>query len=201
MRHPSLAAVGLLVLLPLLQARAADSTWRTAPLPPDVAKLNRTADAAATTATAIQLYAQAIRLCPTNGPGLYGLGGALLDQGRPADSLKVFQRMDALFPDDPEIIVAIAAALARLPGLTRADLQDGIGRVEQALRLDPGNPEAWNQLSILRHLDGDYELAAEAARQAVAFDAQDPIDPETTARYQQQETACTDALLAFSPLD
>ena len=65
----------------------------------------------------------------------------------------------------------------------------------------PDSAEAWHVLSVLRHLDGDYVAALDAARQAVALDAQNPSDPETTALYQQQEIACIDALSVFSPLD
>ncbi len=169
--------------------------------PPEAAQLNRTADFAASSETAIRLYAQAIRLCPSNGPALYGLGRALLDRDRPADSLKVFRRMDALFPDDPAILEALAAALARLPDPRRADIAEGLSFAEHAAQLQPRAAEAWNVLSVLRHLDGDYGLALNAARKAVALDAQNPVDPDITALYQQQEKACTDALSVFSPLD
>ena len=196
MRRPILAA-GLLALLVLPAAGG----WRDASLPPEAAQLNRTADNAASAETAARLYAQSIRLCPSNGPALYGLGRALLDQNRPADSLKVFRRLDALCPADPEILEALAAALARLPEPRRAEIAEGLAFAEQAIQLPPARPQAWHVLSVLRYLDGDYAAAAEAARQAVELDAQQPVDPETTARYQQQETACNDACLVFSPLD
>lgn len=193
-------SAGLLLLL-ALGAAGAESAWRTTPLPPEAEQLNRIADSAATAATAARLYAQSLRLCPTNGPALYGLGRALLDQDRVAESLKVFRRMDALFPDDASVLEALATAIALRPDLRRADVAEGLAFAERAARLRPDAPEAWHTLSVLRHLAGDYDLAADAARQAVALDAQAPSDPATTARYQQQETACTDALKVFSLLD
>lgn len=199
MRRFPLATACLLV--PLVLRAAADSTWREMPLPPEAAQLNRTADFAASSETAIRLYAQAIRLCPSNGPALYGLGRALLDSDRPADSLKVFRRMDAVFPDDPAILEALATAFARIPAPRRADIAEGLAFAERATQLQPDAPEAWHVLSVLRHLAGDYARAAEAARQAVLFDAITPVDSETTALYQQQEKACNDALTVFSPLD
>ena len=198
MRRVFLAA-GLAVLA--LRAIAAESSWRDLPLPPEAERLNRTADNAPSAATAVRLYAQSIRLVPSNGPALYGLGRALLDQDRPADALKVLRRLDAFFPGDPEILAALAAAIARLPEPRRADIAEGLAFAEQALQLSPDVPQAWHVLSVLRHLDGDYAAAAEAARQALELDAQNPSDPETTAIYQQQEIACTDALSVFSPLD
>ena len=200
MRLPPPLAAALFVLS-ALRAGADESAWRAMPLPPEAAQLTRTAHAAASAAAAARLYAQALRVCPSNGPALMGLGRALLDQDRAADGLKVFRRLDALFPGDPEILEALAAALARLPAPRRADIAEGLAFAEQAVRLRPDAPEAWHVLSVLRHLDGRYALAAEAAGQAAALDAQTPLDPETTALYQQQEIACTDALLVFSPLD
>ena len=200
MRPLPLAAAGCFALLTLC-AGAAESAWRTQPLPPEAAQLNQEAEAAADPLAAAHLYAQAIRLCPSNGPALFGLGRALLEQNRAADSLKVFRRMNALFPDEPEILAALAAAIARLPEPRRGDIAEGLAFAEQATQIQPDAPAPWHVLSVLRHLDGDYARAAEAAQQAVALDEQSPVDPETTTLYQQQETACTDALSVFSPLD
>lgn len=199
MRFASLGLVFLFVLF--TRPVEAESAWRSMPVSPESERLTREAEIAETPLDATRLYAKAIRLCPSNGPALFGLGGSLLRLDRPADGLTVFFRMNTLFPDDPEIALAIATTLTRLPDLTRARLRKGIDMAEHTLLLHPEEPELWHHLSILRHLNGDYARAAEAARKAIALDAQDPIDPETTARYQQQETACNDALLVFSPLD
>ncbi|MGD9612830.1 MAG: tetratricopeptide repeat protein [Kiritimatiellia bacterium] len=180
---------------------AAAAGWRDAPLPPEAERLNRTADHAASAPTAVRLYAQSLKLAPSNGPALYGLGLALLDQNRPADALKVFRRLAALHPGEADVLEALAAAIARQPGLRRADVAEGRALAFQATQLQSDRPEAWHVLSVLSHLDGDYAAAAAAARRAVELDAQNPSDPETTALYQQQEIACTDALSVFSPLD
>lgn len=182
-------------------APATEPAWRVMSLPPEAARLNHTADNAASSATAIRLYGQSLRLFPSNGPALYGLGQAFLDQDRPADALKVFHRMDTLFPDDASIHILVASAIARLPDSRRADIHQGLAAARRATDLQPGAPEAWHILSVLLHLDGDYANAAEAARQALLLDAEQPSTPETTALYQLQEIACTDALLVFSPLD
>jgi len=182
-------------------AVSAESPWRAMNLPSESERYTRAAEEADTPLDAAQNYAKAIRLCPSNGPALFGLGGILLRQSRPADSLKVFHRMNTLFPNDPEIAVAMAITLTRLPDLDRTHLREGIDQLEQVLTSQPGDIEIWYQLSILRHLNGEYATALEAAQQALALDAEDSIDIETTARYQQQEIACTDALLVFSPLD
>lgn len=198
MRSPLVAGLLLLLALP---AGGGESAWRAAPLPPEAEQLNRIADSAATAATAARLYAQSIRVFPSNGPALFGLGRALLDQDRPLDSLNVFRRMDAMFPADAAILEALATAIAHLPDLRRADVAEGLAFAERATQLRPDAPEVWHALSILRYLDGDYAAAAEAARKTIELDAQNPAAPETTALYQQQENACNDALSVFSPLD
>jgi Flp pilus assembly protein TadD len=199
MRRPWVLAawplVGWLLLAP------AGAGWRDLPVPPEAERLNRTADHAASAATAVRLYAQSLKLAPRNGPALYGLGRALLDQDRPAEALKVFRRLAVSFPGEPEILEALAAAIARQPDLRRADVAEGRALADRAAQLQPDRPEAWHGLSVLCHLDGDYAAGAEAARRAVELDARNPSDPETTALYQQQEIACTDALSVFSPLD
>ena len=109
--------------------------------------------------------------------------------------------MDALFPDDPTVHTLLAHAAARLPDPRRSDIRRGLESARLAVETDPANAEAWHVLSLLQYLDGDYAAALEAARQSLVLDARQPAGPETTQRYQQQETACHDALLVFSPLD
>lgn len=185
----------------MVPAGAGASAWRDMPLPADSERFVREAEAASEPAAAGRLYAQAIRLCPSNGPALFGLGRVLLDQGRAVEALRVFRRMDELFPDDDAILEALAMSSARLPEARRGDIAAGLAWAERATQVQPDDPGAWHAWSILLHLDGDYLRAAEAARRAVELDAQDPTDPETTARYQLQEAACNDAISVFSPLD
>ena len=194
-----LLKVALLLLLPAGLAQAGESVWRTMALPPEAEQLNRAAVAAPDPLIAARHYAQAVRLFPSNGPALYGLGRAFLEQGRAADSLTVFRRMNEYFPDDSAVLEALAVACARLPDPRRAELLEGLVWAEQAARFQPDAPEVWQALSVLRHLTGDYRAAANAARRAVELDARRPS--ASTVLYQQQETACQDALSVFSPLD
>ena len=171
------------------------------PLPPEAEQLNQSAATAASPAEAARLYARSIRLHASNGPALLGLGQALTEEGRPADALKVLRRLDALFPGQPSVLIALANAITRLPDPRRRDIREGLALAETAAKLEPGTPEAWHTVSVLRYLDGDYLLAAEAARQAIELAAQSSATPADTARYQQQEIACNLALSVFSPLD
>ncbi|NLG34468.1 MAG: tetratricopeptide repeat protein [Lentisphaerae bacterium] len=197
--RPGLLAAGLLLgwFAPMTARPAAESPGS---LPPEAVQLNREA-AAADPAAALRLYVRSLRLAPSNVPALHGLGRILLDQERAAESLKVFRKLDELSPGDPDIRLGLATALSRLPGLRRADVREALDIAGQAVELRPESPAAWHLLSVLRHLNGEYTSAADAARRAVELDAQAPVHPETTALYQQQENACRNAILVFSPLD
>ncbi|HRT06517.1 MAG TPA: tetratricopeptide repeat protein, partial [Kiritimatiellia bacterium] len=151
MRRPRVLVVGLLAAGLCL---AASAGWRDADLPPEAAQLNRTADHAASAATAARLYVQSLKLAPDNGPALYGLGRALLDLDRPAEALKVFRRLAKFHPGEADVLEALAAAIARQPDLRRAGVAEGRALADRAAQLQPDRPEAWHVLSVLCHLDG-----------------------------------------------
>ncbi len=189
------ATTGALWLL--LGSASALAAGDSLPLPPEAAQLNQAAAVAETPAEAARLYARSIRLFPSNAPALHGLGLALIQTGRPKDALQVLRRLDSLSPGHPDVLIALGTALSRLPDLRRRDIREGLGLAERAANLQPESPHAWHLLSVLRHLDGDYAAAAEAARRAVELAAGTPALP----RFQQQETLCNLAQSVFSPLD
>jgi len=170
-------------------------------LSPEVEQLNRTADNAASPAAAAKLYTESLRLQPDNGPALYGLGRALLEQDRAAESLEILRKLDQLTPNHPDTLTAMAAALARQPNLRRAQIAEGLDYATRAVELRSDSPAAWHILSVLHHANGDYAAAAEAAIHSVALAFQQELDPDLITAYQQQELACFDALAVFSPLE
>ncbi|MDR0993132.1 MAG: hypothetical protein LBN38_00980 [Verrucomicrobiota bacterium] len=174
-------------------------TWLAAPLPADALRLNTEAAAAATPAQAIRLYAQALRAAASNGPALFGLGILLLEEDQPEKALTPFRRLNALYPDDPWALTALATAIGRLPELRRADLQEALGVAERATLLAPEDAEAQHILSLLRHMNGEYAAAEQSARQAVVLAMAQTN--ESLGVYQQQEATCRDALAVFSLLE
>lgn len=176
-------------------------SWAAMPLPPEVEELNQAAAAAETVDAAARLYAQSLRFHPSNGPALHGFGLALLEQGRPADARRIFQRMDTLFPNDPAIQLLFARTTTRLPNPYRREIRQGLAAAQRVIEAQPDDPEGWYVLSLLWHLDGHYPAATEAIQQALQRADPDLTSPDTLERYQQQEAACHDAILVFSPLD
>ena len=170
-------------------------------LPPAVAQLNRTAESAASAAATVQLYGEALKMCPSNAPALYGLGRALLEQNRIPAALKSFRHLNRLFPDDPEVLTAMAATLARWPNPRRAEILEGVSLAERATQLAPDLPAAWHTLSVLHAANGDIPAATHAARKAIELQENLPADSETLNIYIQQEQQCYELLVLFSPLD
>lgn len=159
------------------------------------------ADAPDAPAAAARRHAQALRANPESAADLLGLGRALLGLNRPADALPVFRRLESIRPDDPDAPLGIAAATAGLPDPLRPDVQKGLASASRAVDLLPDSPEAWRILSVLRHLDGQYASAADAASRALLLAVRQRRPPAEIVHYQQQETACNQAVLVFSPLD
>lgn len=180
---------------------AAESGWRSMSLPPAAEQLNRAAESAESATEAAKFYAAALQSCPTNGPALFGLGRIYLEQNQPADSLELFRRLDRLFPDDPVVLGAMAAALARWPQARRADIAEGVRLAERATQLAPASPPAWHTLSVLHLANGDIPAAANAASKAIKLQQNLPADPVTITIYTQQELLCNELLALFSPLD
>ena len=150
---------------------------------------------------AARRHAPALRSNPESTGDLLGLGRALLGLNRPADAIPVFRRLESLRPDDPDAPLGIAAASAVLPDPLRPDVLRGLESASRAVVLLPDSPEAWRILSVLRHLDGQYEAAADAASRALILAVRQRRPPAEIVHYQQQETACNQAVLVFSPLD
>lgn len=176
-------------------------SWEAAPISDRARELNEQA-AVAEGRAAIRLYAQAIRADESNGAAWHGLGMCLLEEGRAEDAYKAFRRLNKLYPDQPMALSALAAAMVRMPGLTRDQLREGLNLAERAANLAPEDGETWYVLSVVRHANGDYERALAAARRArMSDESGDGVSPEVRKLHQQQEVACLDAIAVFSPLD
>ena len=182
-----------------LSAAADSAAWDSAPLSPEALERLRAAENAPTPAEAVRRYGQALRLAPASGLAHDGLARSLLQLDRAADALRIYRRLQELHPDEPAVLIRVALAIGRQPGLRRRHVREALDLAERAVAIDPAMHEAWYVLSVLRHLDGNYLGAAEAIRRA--FAAADNAANAPLAIYERQETACNDALLVVSPLN
>lgn len=114
-----------------------------------------------------------------NNPYFYELKGQiLLENGRVADAVPVYQKAVALAPREPLIATSLGQAMLATenPALNKPALK----ALEEALRLDPDNPFGWHQLAIAYARDGQIGMAdlATAERQ---FRGGDPMQARVSA--------------------
>jgi predicted CXXCH cytochrome family protein len=105
-------------------------------------------------ADAIRLYREALRHAPDFVPALRSLGAALTREGQPEEAWKVLGSV----PGDATAAHERGLALQRLGRTAEA-----VAALEEACRLDPDFPEAFNSLG------GVYFEAKQGARAAEAF--------------------------------
>jgi predicted Zn-dependent protease len=93
-----------------------------------------------------------------NNPYFYELLGQIYyENGKSADSVDPNRRAVALAPNEPLLRVGLARSLI---ATERADLRaEAETNLREALRLDPDNAFAWNQLAIIADRNGQTGLA------------------------------------------
>jgi Flp pilus assembly protein TadD len=94
-----------------------------------------------------------------------GTADMLLNGGRYAEAELAFRQLAEVHPDDPNIHINLAAALAHL----ERD-QEALAELDRALELDPTHAKALFNRGLLLEHSGQPEAAAEQYRQAVRYD-------------------------------
>jgi Flp pilus assembly protein TadD len=144
--------------------------------------------------SALSIWTDTAAKSPDNARALYGLGGALLQSGRPAEAIPYYERALQLDPNLPDYslgnaLLKVGRAADAIPIYERAlrlnpNLADvcsdlagalaDVGRVpeaiqhyERALRLNPGFPDAHNNLGAVLYASGRVQDAIENYRQAL----------------------------------
>lgn len=124
-------------------------------------------------------------------------GQILFESGRVADAIGPYRDAVRAAPYEPLIRVSLAQTL--LAAEDPATVDEAIGNLEAANRMEPNNGFAWHQLALAYNLKGNEPMAAlasaerfaiagrapEAARQA-RF-AADNLEPETPQWYRAQD--------------
>lgn len=183
----------------LVEAEAAANASRTT-LPINEASLRLVATLRAATGDLRGMeasYRALLTLRPGDREALYALGGAAWLTGRPAEAVKHFERLQALFPEDPvppHLIGEIALAKGDIPTainafqreaskvasgaevfryLARAHQVSGervlrIRSLEKAAALAPSDPAVWNELALARVDAGDLPGALQALDRGAA---------------------------------
>ncbi len=88
------------------------------------------------TATAVRKFKEAISLSPDNSKAYYGLGLALMQQGKIDEAISSLQMARSLEPDYAEVHLALGQAYE-----TQGRKVDAVKQYEEAALLQPDNPE------------------------------------------------------------
>lgn len=127
--------------------------------------------------TAIKRFNQASLLTPDNPDVFWGLGAAVSEQGKHDESIGLFERAQALRPNDPALMLDFGYALIwkgaegskttpeRMAAFDRAQ-----ALFEQAEALQPNNPQIYGNRAILQFYQGRYAESWQSVAKAQALD-------------------------------
>jgi tetratricopeptide (TPR) repeat protein len=114
------------------------------------------------TKEAADFFQQALALQPAAACAEEGLGGLLLDQGRPQDALKHLESAVRSVPDSPLLLNRLGVAHAQLG---RHD--EAVPFFQQAARLNPSEPQIQNNLGYSEECRGRSDAAVLHYREAL----------------------------------
>lgn len=127
--------------------------------------------------TAIKRFNQGSLLTPDNPDVFWGLAAAVSEQGKHDESISLFERAQALRPNDPALMLDFGyaliwkgaegskAAAERMAAFDRAQ-----ALFEQAEALQPNTPQLHVNRAILRFYQGRYAESWQSVAQAQALD-------------------------------
>lgn len=147
---------------------------------------------------ALHWFEQCLALDPSNPLLAAACGRVLMKMGQLKDAATIFRRLAAKFPDRADYHQAAGAAL-----LQTADLRGALRHLIRARELAPDNPYVLNDLGQAYLLDGDFETALEAFRQAIRQIAPEDVDLAREIRESIEEVRAALILQerAAGPLD
>ena len=119
-----------------------------------------------------------------HGMALHALAMTLSWSGKTEESLLVIEMAVTQLPSDSEVVYEHAHILDKL-----GRHEEALGRFQEALRLNPNNSLARSRVGLALLFQGDYELAAEHLRRAVA-DTPDRAPISVRIRMRLQLAAC-----------
>ncbi|NBB92396.1 MAG: tetratricopeptide repeat protein [Gammaproteobacteria bacterium] len=118
---------------------------------------------------AVAAYERALSLSPGLGQARFNLGLTLLNLDDPEGALECFERLLSANGRDVDALIHAGLAL-QLAGR----LPDARARLEAALRVAPGHPEAHRFLAAIASESGDAPAARDHLQHAINADPRDP---------------------------
>lgn len=107
-------------------------------------------------------YRHLLEKAPRNAKFLYGLAGALKDQGRFADAERLYRQALAIAPDNVAAHLNLGAVLLQL-----RQIEAAVDHLRTAVRLDPGSSGAHYNLALVFTAQGRLADAVQHYRDAI----------------------------------
>lgn len=104
----------------------------------------------------------------TRAEGLYIHGTTLYLQGNFDESLKAFEEMKTILPDDPRLPAAFGEVY-----LTQGKLKDSLAQFELAAKKDPKRSTNWSRVGFIQAQLGKNDEARSALRKAIGLNPND----------------------------
>ena len=125
--------------------------------------------------------------------GLYVHGTALYLQGNFEESLRAFEEMKAIVPDDPRLPAAFGEV-----HLSQGKLREALPLFEEAAQRDPKRSTNWSRIGFIRSQLGQTEEAKSALRKAIALNPHDHVALEALAEIDLEEGRLDEAVSSFA---
>ena len=117
--------------------------------------LGQMLDARGRKTEALTVFKEAVELAPGNTTVLFQYGAALDRAGQKGDAQKVLRDLIAKDPNDANALNYLGYMMAE----QRASLEEAVGLIQRALKVDPGNPSYKDSLGWAYFQQGKLELA------------------------------------------
>jgi tetratricopeptide (TPR) repeat protein len=120
---------------------------------------------------AVALYQQALQFHPDNADVYRQLATAQKQQGDEAGAIGNYRRTIELNPDSPAWVFFTLAQLLS----SQNQIEEAIHLYEEAIRVEPENPEGYRLLGVVQDMAGQTEKAIASYRQAIDMQPEGPI--------------------------
>lgn len=150
---------------------------------------------------AIPLFESLLKENPTDKACRLGYGSALIESGRYQPAEKIYEELLAEYPSEYPILNNLAWLYATASDGKFRDGRRAAELAQRALLLAPGDYHVWSTLAEAYYVQGEYERAERAAREAHTLAVRFQAPEKVRLEYVQQVDRCKRAAQALQILE
>ena len=147
------------------------------------------------------LFEALLQESPADKATRLGYGSALIGAGAHGRAEKIYRDLLAEFPSEYPILNNLAWLYATATDGTVRDGRRAADLAQRALLLAPGDYHVWSTLSEAYYIQGEYERAERAAREALTLAMRFQAEERIRLEYVQQIDRCKRAAQALQILE